>query len=186
MSATDEQIYDIAFAALLPELGGASVAACFQCQKCSSGCPIAGWADVKPHEVVRLAQIGARQELLTSHFIWECTSCGMCRARCPQDVDLPSAIDALRRLSWQENLVSEPAVTTFNVTFLDNVERLGRVHEFALMASFKLKTRRFLRDMSKLPAMLRKGKLPFLPQMLAGSDERRRLFHKILYREEKP
>ncbi len=186
MRATTDHADEIAFDALLPELKGTSVAACFQCQKCSSGCPIAGDSDLKPHEIIRLAQLGARQELLTSHFIWECTSCGMCRARCPQDVDLPSAIDALRRLSWENDLVSERAVSLFNETFLDSVQKLGRIHELALMASHKLKTRRFTRDMSKLPAMLRKRKFPFLPQVVPGGAARKRLYEEAFDTEETP
>jgi heterodisulfide reductase subunit C len=181
----EEPNIEVAFDALLPQLKGASVSACFQCQKCSSGCPIAAEADIKPHELVRLAQLGAKQELLTSHFIWWCTSCGTCRTRCPQDVDLPSAIDALRRLSWEEDMVAERAVAAFNIIFLDSVEKLGRVHELALMASFKLKTRRFIRDMSKAPAMLLKGKFPFLPQVIPGSGDRQRLFRKAFGLEEK-
>lgn len=186
MRATIDQPSEIAFDALLPELKGASVSACFQCQKCSSGCPIASDSDLKPHEIIRLVQLGAREELLTSHFIWECTSCGTCRTRCPQDVDLPSAIDALRRLSWEEDLVSEPAVSTFNEIFLNSVQKLGRVHELALMAGFKLKTRRLTQDMSKLPAMLRKRKFPLFPQVVRGGAARKRLYEEAFYKEETP
>jgi len=178
-SATDTPVYRLSFDALLPELDGATLSGCFQCQKCSSGCPIAAQADVKPHEIVRLAQLGARQELLSSRFIWECTSCGTCEARCPQGVDLPAAIDALRRLSREGGFVAEPAVATFNDIFLDIVRQLGRTHELALMAAFKLRTRRFTQDVAKLPMMLRKGKFALLPRLVPGRDHRQRLFRRV-------
>jgi heterodisulfide reductase subunit C len=139
---------------------------------------------VKPHEIVRLAQLGARRELLSSRFIWECTSCGTCQTRCPQGVDLPAAVDALRRLSREDGLVADPAVTTFNDIFLDSVRQLGRVNELALMAAFKLRTRRFTQDMSKLPMMLRKGKFAWLPRLVPGRDERQRLFRRAGAQEE--
>jgi heterodisulfide reductase subunit C len=78
---------------------GARLSLCFQCQKCSSGCPIAATADIKPHELVRLVQLGEPDAVLSSRMIWECTSCQTCVTRCPQAVDLPAVIDALRRLS---------------------------------------------------------------------------------------
>jgi heterodisulfide reductase subunit C len=139
---------------------------------------------VKPHEIIRLAQLGARQELLSSRFIWECTSCGTCAARCPQGVDLPAAIDALRRLSRDGGFVAEPAVAIFNDIFLDTVRQLGRVHELALMAAFKLRTRRLAQDVGKLPMMLRKGKFALMPRLVPGRAERQRLFHRARKQEE--
>jgi len=182
-SAIETQILPLTFDTLLQDIGGATLSGCFQCQKCTSGCPIAGGADVKPHEIVRLAQLGARQELLSSRFIWECTSCGTCEARCPQGVNLPAAIDTLRRLSREGGFVADPAVAMFNDIFLDIVHHIGRVHELALMAAFKLRTRRFTQDVSKLPMMLRKGKFAFIPWLVPGRDERRRIFRRA--REER-
>jgi heterodisulfide reductase subunit C len=134
---------------------------------------------VKPHQIVRLAQLGARRELLASHFIWECTSCGTCASRCPQGIDLPAAIDALRRLSREGGFVAEPGVAIFNDIFLNTVRQLGRTHELALMAAFKLRTRRFTQDVGKLPMMLRKGKFALLPRLVSGRDERQRLFRRV-------
>jgi quinone-modifying oxidoreductase subunit QmoC len=177
-SATDTPVYPLTFDTILRDLDGATLSGCFQCQKCTSGCPVSAGADVKPHEIVRLAQLGARQELLSSRFIWECTSCGTCEARCPQGVDLPSAIDTLRRLSREGGFVAEPVVATFNDIFLDVVRQLGRAHELALMAAFKLRTRRFTQDVGKLPMMLRKGKFALMPRLTPGRDERLRLFRR--------
>jgi heterodisulfide reductase subunit C len=177
-SGIETPTYPLTLDGVLRELDRARLSGCFLCQKCSSGCPIAAEADVKPHELVRLAQLGARQELLSSRFIWECTSCGTCEARCPQGVDLPAAIDALRRLSREGGFVAEPAVATFNDIFLDIVRQLGRAHELALMAAFKLRTRRFTQDVAKLPMMLRKGKFALMPRIVHGRDERLRLFRR--------
>ena len=46
------------------ERSGASPMRCYQCAKCSSGCPVAARGDLKPHELVRLVQLGLRDEVL--------------------------------------------------------------------------------------------------------------------------
>lgn len=159
-------------------LADAALSLCFQCCKCTSGCPVAADADVKPHEIVRLVQLGATDELLASRFIWECTSCGTCEARCPQAVALPAAIDALRRLSRERKVAADAAVPAFNDIFLAMVRQLGRTHELVLMAAFKLRTRRFSQDVAKFPTMLRKGKFALLPRLSGDRAKRQRIFRR--------
>jgi len=153
---------------------------CFQCQKCTSGCPIAATADIKPHELVRLVQLGERDELLSSRMIWECTSCQTCVTRCPHAVDLPAMIDALRRLSRDARMATpDTAVPVFNDIFLGAVKQMGRVYELGLMAAFKLRTRSLFQDIGKLPAMLRKGKLAWRPAFVRGRSERMKAFRRV-------
>ena len=65
------------------EVSGQKVSACFQCGKCTGGCPV-GWAmDVFPHQVLRYAQMGLIDELLHSKTLWICASCQTCDSRCP-------------------------------------------------------------------------------------------------------
>ncbi len=165
---------------LAAALAEANVAACLQCRKCTSGCPVAGRADVKPHELVRLVQLGQRSEVLASRMIWECTSCQTCITRCPQKVDIAAMNDELRRISRSERKeAAVSAVATFNEIFLRAIERRGRIYEMGLMASFKLRTRRFFADVNKLPMMLLKGKLPLLPKSVADHGQRKAMFKRI-------
>jgi heterodisulfide reductase subunit C len=158
---------------------GARLALCFQCQKCSSGCPIAATADIKPHELVRLVQLGERDAVLSSGMIWECTSCQTCVTRCPHAVELPAIVDTLRRLSRRAGKVTpDTTVPAFNDLFLTAVRRLGRVYELGLMAAFKLRTRNLFQDAGKLPAMLRKGKLALRPTLMRGHSERAQAFRR--------
>jgi heterodisulfide reductase subunit C2 len=156
---------------------GATPMNCYQCAKCSSGCPVASRADIKPHEVVRMVQTDQRQAVLTSRFIWECTSCQTCTTRCPQKVDIAGMNDALRAMSREARAVARTtAVPAFNDIFLDAVRRRGRVFEMGLMMRFKLRTKRWLEDADKAPMMLRKGKLPLLGARVGGKGERKALF----------
>jgi heterodisulfide reductase subunit C len=159
--------------------GGTSPMSCLQCAKCSSGCPVAGRGDLKPHELVRLVQTNQREAALTSRFIWECTSCQTCITRCPQRVDIAAMNDALRALSLSEGLAAAgTTVPAFNEEFLKSVRKRGRVHELSLMAAFKLRTKRFLEDFDKAPMMLKKGKLPLLGARVGGRSEREKLFRR--------
>jgi heterodisulfide reductase subunit C len=154
--------------------------ACLQCRKCSSGCPVAGRVDIKPHELVRMIQLGQRDMVLSSRMIWECTSCQTCITRCPQKVDIAGMNDELRRISRREGkVVAGTAVPTFNDIFLRTVRRLGRMYEIGLMAGFKLRTRRFWDDVGKLPMMLAKRKLSLLPKFVRGAGERKAMFQRI-------
>jgi heterodisulfide reductase subunit C len=159
------------------ERSGASPMSCYQCAKCSSGCPVAARGDLKPHEVVRLVQTNQQQAVLASRFIWECTSCQTCTTRCPQKVDLAGIVDALRKMSRGSGAAApSSAVPVFNEVFLDAVRDRGRVFELGLMIRFKLRTRRFLEDAGKAPMMLRKGKLALRAARIGGKDERKALF----------
>jgi heterodisulfide reductase subunit C len=155
---------------------GASPMSCYQCTKCSSGCPVASTADLKPHEVVRMVQMD-QEAVLASRFIWECTSCQTCTTRCPQKVDLAAMNDALRAMSRAaKKAVESTAVPVFNDIFLNIVKKRGRMHEMGLMAEFKLRTMRLFDDVSKAPMMLLKGKLPLFGPRVRGRDERTAMF----------
>jgi heterodisulfide reductase subunit C len=85
----------------------------------------------------------------------------------------------LRQLSRQHGLVTaETTVPVFNDIFLRTVRRIGRMHEIALMAAYKLRTKKFMDDVAKFPLMLAKRKLALLPSFVRGYGERKRLFGK--------
>jgi len=158
---------------------GANVLSCYQCRKCTSGCPVAGRADIKPHELVRLVQLGQRDAVLGCTAIWECTSCQTCITRCPQKVDIAALNDFLRQTSRASDKVAAgTAVPAFNDIFLGTIRRFGRMYEMGLMVAFKLRTRRFFADVGKFPMMLWKRKLSLLPSMGRGSAERKQLFER--------
>jgi heterodisulfide reductase subunit C len=162
----------------------AKVSMCYQCAKCTSGCPVAARTDLRPHELVRLVQLGARDEALGSRMLWECTSCETCVTRCPHGVDIPAMMDSLRRMARSEKkTVGTTKVPVFNDIFLRVVRRRGRTYEAGLMASFKLRTLRLFEDMGKLPMMLWKRKLAILPPSVPGGAERKRLFERAATKE---
>ncbi len=79
------------------ELSGENIYACYQCGKCSAGCPFASAMDDLPNQIIRLVQLGD-EEVLKSKTIWLCASCFTCATRCPKGVDLSKVMEALRTL----------------------------------------------------------------------------------------
>lgn len=82
----------------IEELSGQNLYACYQCGKCTAGCPLAFSMDILPHTVLRLLQIGQVERALTSNSPWHCVACLTCSSRCPKGVDLARVMEALRSL----------------------------------------------------------------------------------------
>ncbi len=128
----------------------ANLMACLQCRKCTSGCPVAGRADFRAHELVRLVQLGQREQVLASRMIWECTSCQTCATRCPQDVSIAAMNDTLRMMSREADATFEKTTQpVFNDIFLRSIRRRGRVYELGLMAAYKFRTMRLFEDVEQ-------------------------------------
>jgi heterodisulfide reductase subunit C len=86
------------FITKVQELSGQNLLACYQCGKCSAGCPAVSQMDILPNQIIRLAQLGFKDELLGSRSIWICESCFMCNARCPKGINIAEVIEALRQI----------------------------------------------------------------------------------------
>lgn len=80
------------------ELSGQNLLACYQCGKCSAGCPAVSQMDILPNQIIRFAQLGLKDELLASRAIWICASCMTCNARCPKGINIAEVIEALRQI----------------------------------------------------------------------------------------
>ncbi len=80
----------------IEEISGENIYKCYQCGKCTAGCPAANEMDYGPTQAIRLLQLGMVDELLNSNTIWICASCVMCFNRCPKGVDFSKMAEACR------------------------------------------------------------------------------------------
>jgi heterodisulfide reductase subunit C len=162
-------------AARLEKEGEVSVADCYQCGKCTVGCPAAEDMDVVPSQILRLLQTESNdhdERALGSMAIWMCVGCETCVTRCPQEVDLPRTMNFLRQESLARNMANQAAddVVAFHKAFLKSVQKAGRLLEPGMVGDYKLRTGHFFRDMGVAPTMLFKGKLGPFPR---GGGNRR-------------
>ncbi|MCJ7682464.1 MAG: 4Fe-4S dicluster domain-containing protein [Candidatus Aminicenantes bacterium] len=87
-----------AFVEKVQELSGQNLLVCYQCGKCSAGCPAVSNMDILPNQIIRYAQLGFKDELLESKSIWACASCMTCNVRCPKGINIAEVIEVLRQL----------------------------------------------------------------------------------------
>jgi heterodisulfide reductase subunit C2 len=168
---------DPSLAAELLRATGLNVAACYQCGKCSAGCPMAGEMPLKPHQMLRLAQLDQREQLLSDPSPWLCLTCETCTARCPNEIDPARLVDGLRELALRSDpRVGPLRLRAFHKAFLHQIRTHGRVFEAGLIVEYKIRTGALLDDVRTAPAVLRRGKLAFSPSNIEGRDEVRRIF----------
>lgn len=145
---------------------GQNVFLCYQCLKCTSGCPLADHFDLMPNQVMRSLQLGD-ERVLESKAIWLCASCQTCSTRCPQGLDIAGIMDVLRIEAKRRGLSPAiPEVDTFSRLFLYDIGLLGRLYEVGLMAGMNLATRRPLKDVDMGLEMMRRGKLRLIPTIV--------------------
>jgi heterodisulfide reductase subunit C2 len=158
---------------------GTEVSACFQCHKCSTGCPVGPDMDFLPSQIMRLVHLGAEDEVLASRSIWLCASCEACTTRCPMAIDIAGVMDALRIMAIDRRTALPDAHgKQFHRSFLGSVRRHGRVYEMGMMAAYKLRTFDLFSDVDKVPQMLAQGKLSLLPNRSGGIKELRETFRR--------
>jgi heterodisulfide reductase subunit C len=145
---------------------------CYQCGKCSAGCPMADKMDVLPNKLIRLVQCGEVEEAAKSLSVWQCVSCLTCSTRCPKSVNIAGVIDALKEISIKKKCTHTKGarILTFQRSFINSIYRNGRTNELELVAEYKI--RGFLHDFNPLlalkdaslgPPMLLSGKLHLKP-----------------------
>lgn len=136
---------------------------CYQCGKCTAGCPMSESMDLMPNQIIRLAQIGQEQRILESQAIWLCVACQTCSTRCPKSVDIAGVMDEMRQLSIEKGAASPAQQRTilFQLAFLQNIRRFGRTNEMELIRVFK--TSVFFKDLN-IPMLFKDAMLG--PEML--------------------
>ena len=146
---------------------GENVYLCYQCVKCTSGCPVGEFMDWQPNQVMRALQLGQEDIALGSQTPWLCASCQTCTTRCPQGLDITAIMEFLTRETLERGLKPQVReVDNFNKAFMREVRLWGRSYELGLMAEMKLRnllTHNIMEDMDLAVKVISRNKLPFLP-----------------------
>jgi heterodisulfide reductase subunit B len=149
-------------AQIVAENIGENVFLCYQCVKCTSGCPLAEHMDLNPNQVMRAVQLGD-ESVLESNTIWICAACQTCTTRCPQGIDIAAIMDELRIEAKRRGIEPAlPAVDKFGRLFLADIRLMGRLHEVGLMAGLNLVTGHVFKDMDLAVEMLKRNKLDLI------------------------
>lgn len=158
-------------------ISGIRIGECLQCKKCSNGCPVIGISNIGPSEVIRRIQLNTDDELFENDLIWMCVSCETCFARCPMQIDMAAVMDALRILAVRKKGAQlKENVHLFNKSFLKTVRLFGRTYDLGMIAAYKAGTASYLQDTDKIPLLLGKRKIAFLPTLKGNRKYIRQIF----------
>lgn len=81
----------------LKRYGAVGIESCFNCGNCTAVCPLTDDQHAFPRDVVRMAQLGLRQELMASLDPWLCYYCGDCSQTCPREAEPAETLMSVRR-----------------------------------------------------------------------------------------
>lgn len=154
-------------------ISSVNVYLCYQCQKCTNGCPVADMMDITPSQIIHLAQLGEKEKILNSRSIYLCVSCYSCTTRCPQKVDVAKFIEENRIIAATKTKPLIRDIFIFHKSFLDIVRRFGRLYELGLIVLLKMRTLSLKQDLVLGVKMLKKQKLQLVPQIISPREVKR-------------
>lgn len=181
MSTVSENIITIEetdsdFCARIADHSGVTLGSCWHCNSCAGGCPFDWAMDFHPNQIIRMVQLGMKQEVLRSSTIWICVGCHTCAVQCPNAIDIAAVMDALREAAVAENIITEPDIHNFHKQVIGSIERYGRTHKLEIMLRYKLQKRDWLQDMDVGLKMLTKRKLELMPSKVEDLKNVKKIF----------
>ncbi|MDP2995528.1 MAG: 4Fe-4S dicluster domain-containing protein [Anaerolineales bacterium] len=173
----------MAFRDDIQAISGQNVNICFQCSKCSAGCPLADKMDLKPAQVMHSIRLGRADSVLNSRAIWLCLGCETCSARCPQQVEPAAAMEAARLLALQKGI--KPSVREIGIYyrgFVDNMRLNGKIHDTSVAGITQLLTGQLIASLPLAWKLFVRGRVK-LPPLPLGGGGYRRMYNRALARE---
>ena len=160
----------------ISHLSNTKVGLCWHCKSCSSGCPFSWAMDLYPNQVLRLVQLGLKQEALRCSSIWICVGCHTCSVQCPMAIDMAAVMDTLRHMALEEKVpVAEPDIYNFHREVVNSISRYGRTHKLEIMLRYKLQKRDWFSDMDVGLQMLAHRKLDLVPSKVKAINKLRNI-----------
>ena len=153
---------------------GIDVSLCYQCGKCTNGCPLSLHMEVPPHKVIRMIQMGM-EKVLDVNSPWFCASCLTCSVRCPNGIEVAKVMDFLREIAMEKGAGEKEGVL-FHKLFLENVKKRGRLSEISFMGRFVMGAGRLAKDAKWAFKSFLKGKLNLFPSKVKDTSHVRKLF----------
>ncbi len=161
---------------------GQDATLCYQCGKCTAGCPVAFAMDFTPNQIMRMVQLGLVDDVLNSQTIRLCAYCSTCSVRCPRNIGVADVMDSLRIMAAERNISGtgrSRKVNIFNQAFLDTLSRFGRSHDVLAMVLFNLRSRQPFLNAKLGLKLFNNGKIKIKPNRFKGVSEVKEIFQRI-------
>lgn len=157
---------------------------CYQCGKCSAGCPMAEAMDIPPQQIMRLLQMGKVNQVLEAESPWICAQCNTCSERCPQKVDTAAVMREVRRASHETGHHKLHDSNVFETLFINGIKSKGKSNEQYLAAKYNMASGHFMQDAFNAPKMFQKNMIGMQMQQSENPEVVAALVKKC--QEEKP
>ncbi len=162
------------------------VPACYQCKRCTNGCPVTFAMGLYPDEVIRRVNLGHMDKVLTCRTIWICSACETRTTRCPNEVDIAGVMDFMKEMALAHGVSAPEAKTRiFHESFLREIEKRGRVFEGGLMQRYMIRSGELFRksmngaifeDVALGIKLRKRGRMRLLPENIKGRKDVRAFF----------
>ena len=165
-------------------ISGFKTSICFQCSKCSAGCPMADLMDLKTAQVMHSIRLNREDVVLNCKAIWMCVGCETCSARCPQQVETADAMNAARILALRKGI--KPSVEEIGLyykIFVSSMWLNGKIHDLTVVGLTSLLSGRLIEDIPLAIQFLMHGRVKLPPIPLTGSSGFRKIRSRALARE---
>lgn len=164
---------------MVEQESGVKLTDCYQCGKCTAGCPVAFAMDYTPRKILRLLQIGMVEEALRAESIWLCATCDTCHARCPHGINIPRVMEVLRIEADKRGIRPIKTTNLFGNLFLQSVEKFGRVHEMGMMVRYNIFSTKLFQDALHAPKLLLTSKISPFPHKIKDRDAVKKIFENV-------
>jgi quinone-modifying oxidoreductase subunit QmoC len=115
---------------------GEWVKMCMQCGVCAGSCTFGPDWEHTPQKIFMMIRAGKREEVLSSHSMWMCTSCYNCMVRCPRQLPITHIMHGLASYAHRLGLAPKNQPTRdFSLIFWENCTKTGRVNELRMTIS---------------------------------------------------
>lgn len=178
MTLQDQQKQSRALYEELVRRSGVNVTKCYQCGKCSAGCPVGDHMEMPTNRIMRLVQLGLVEEAMKTDSIWLCASCATCTSRCPKGVDVAHVMDTLRMMAKEHGYIAEKNIDKFHTVWMTIVGNMGRMYEPGLIVGRNVYTGKLFQDVSMGIPFLTHSKLKLVPYRSGNMNEIKSLIEK--------
>ena len=87
---------DKEFSEKIKAAGGDSLEYCFQCGTCTGSCPSGRRTPYRVRQIIRKANVGLKDDVISDPTLWMCTTCYSCQERCPRKVKIVDVVKLAR------------------------------------------------------------------------------------------
>ena len=93
--------------------------ACFQCGKCTGGCPLSLRSPLNVRVLLREVLLAEGPEgVLQRPELWDCTTCATCTLRCPRGLEPSEVIVALRAELVESGRIPKAVIDALEATYV--------------------------------------------------------------------